>query len=71
VTQLRGDLSSGMLSPDEKAGHARALEQLTTLRESNAHLRVQNKELVGEASRRHKEAEEALKLVQPLKDQIT
>jgi hypothetical protein len=71
VTQLRGDLAAGVLSPEDKAGHVRALEQLMTLRESNAHLRAHNKELADEAARCTREAEAALRQLQPLKDQIT
>jgi hypothetical protein len=71
VAQLREELGRGLLSPDEMAEHARALEQLSTLRESNAHLRAQNRELADTAARREREAGEARAQLQPLRDQIT
>jgi hypothetical protein len=71
VSQLHGELAGGVLGPDQMADHARTLEQLTTLRESNAHLRAHNRELAEAAARREREAAEARAQLQPLHDKIT
>lgn len=71
ASQLRGELAGGVLAPEQMADHTRALEQLTTLRESNAHLRAQNRELADAAARREREAAEARAQLQPLQDKIT
>jgi hypothetical protein len=64
-------MAGGLLSPSELAGRDRALEDLTTLRESNAHLRAHNKELVDAAAAREREAAAAKAQLQPLNDRIT
>lgn len=60
-----------MMSPEQVTEHGRALTELTTLKESNAHLRAQNKELQDTAMQKQREAADALKQLQPLKDQLT
>jgi len=71
VTQLRSELAGGLLTPDQVAERERDMEQLTTLRESNAHLRAHNRELTDAAARREREAAQARAQLQPLRDQIT
>jgi hypothetical protein len=64
-------MAHGLLRPEEMADHARTLEQLSTLRESNAHLRTQNRELADTAAQHEREAADAHTQLQPLRDQIT
>ena len=71
MSQLRSEMAGGLLTPDQVADHQRALEQLTTLRESNAHLRAHNRDLADTASKKEQEAAEARQQLQPLKDTIT
>ena len=64
-------MAGGLLTPDQMAEHQRAVDQLTTLKESNAHLRAHNRELIDTALLKEREAAEARAQLQPLKDQIT
>jgi uncharacterized membrane protein len=71
VQQLRQEVSSGLMTSAQMQEAAGAQEDLTTLRESNAHLRAHNKELLAEAQQARQEAAAARQQLQPLQDRIT
>lgn len=60
-----------MAGVGDMAAARAASEQVNTLRESNAHLRTQNRELDAAAARAARDAEAARASVAPLNERIT
>ena len=71
VAKLQELMAAGVASAADMAAASSAGEQLNTLRESNAHLRVLNRELQSDAARAAREAQEARNSVVPLQERIT